>query len=119
MVMSNKERQARWRAKLKRMAASAPRLEDLLREHMRAFLLQQASTYTLTPEDSEVYLQAMEILLSRGDGPLIGALDAVTRELHEKEIIALFRVRKSEAAAATRPHPSTHFTQGHKKAPSE
>jgi hypothetical protein len=100
MAMSNKERQAKWRAKLKSMAASAPRLEDLLREHMRAFLLEQASTYMLTPEEEEIYLQAMEALLARGDGPLIAALDAVTRELHEKEINALFHARRSEAPVA-------------------
>ena len=30
MVMSNKERQARWRAKLKRMAARAPTVDEML-----------------------------------------------------------------------------------------
>ena len=57
MVMSNKERQARWRAKLKRMAASAPRLEDLLREHMRAFLLQQADRLTQLRGQDQVLLR--------------------------------------------------------------
>ena len=55
--------------------------------------------------------------LGRDDLAVPMALDAVTRELHEKEIIALFRARKSEAAAATRPHPSTHLVQGDKKSP--
>ncbi len=102
MAMTNRERQAKWRTKLKAMAEAAPRLEDLLRRHMRAFLLGQASSYNLTEEDREVFLEAIESLLSRGDAPLIEALNAMIKDLHEKEIISLFRAKRRETTAAAR-----------------
>jgi hypothetical protein len=96
MALSNSERQARWRAKLKAQAAMGnARLLDVFREHMRAILLRDADLSDgFSEEERQVWIEAAENLISRKDRELMEVLNSLVETWHRDECVEISNARR-------------------------
>jgi hypothetical protein len=104
MALSNSERQARWRAKLKAQAALGnARLLDVLREHMRTLLLQDVDlTQGFTEEDRRLWTEAAESVIAQKDSDLMEVLNGLIEAWHKDECVAISRRLAAQSAAGKR-----------------
>jgi len=103
MAMSNSERQARWRARLK-ARAERNGVEAVFREHMRSVLLREERFADCADEEElRVKLAAADSLLAQSDEKLVEVLNALIFAWHDEECLALSTVRR-EAPAPRRQH---------------
>ncbi len=101
MALSNRERQARWRAKLKAQAAGNSRLEDVFRDHMRKLLLAEDHfVECATEEELAICRKAAARLLKESDERLIEALNALVFAWLEDECVALSTAPRKATPAA-------------------
>jgi hypothetical protein len=101
MALSNSERQARWRAKLKAQAAGKARLPDVFRDHMREVLLneERLAACCANALELEIRLEAAKVLLARSDDMLTEVLNALIYAWDDDECTAISNARRRAAQA--------------------
>jgi uncharacterized phage protein gp47/JayE len=103
MALTNRERQARWRARLKEAASKNSRIEDMFREHMRAVLYDEALYADCATEaELEVRLQAADAIIAESDEKLIEVLNALILAWHEDETLARSAAGRERASQPAR-----------------
>ena len=102
MAMSNRERQAKWRARLKEAAAKKSRVQDAFREHMRSVLYDEARyAHCESEEELEIRLQAADAMIAESDDKITEVLNALILAWHEDE--CLTRSTRPTPGARARP----------------
>jgi len=101
MALSNKERQARWRARLKARAEAKLRIEDVLREHMRALLLTKSQGQFVRDEDAELREVAAHVLLKHDDADLMEVVNSFLIAWRDEEVETLRQELQREAVKST------------------
>lgn len=95
MAMTNSERQARWRARLKDQAAKNARMQDVFRDYMRALLQSEDRLAACADEDeAEIRRKATEALLAQSDEQLTEVLNALIFAWHDDECLTLTHARR-------------------------
>jgi hypothetical protein len=102
MALSNSERQARWRAKLKAQAALGnARLLDVFREHMRTLLLRDANfSDEFSEEERRLWTDAAESLIAQKDSEIMEVLNALIDAWHKDECVSMSRKVAARNAGA-------------------
>lgn len=103
MALSNSERQARWRARLKEKAERNARVEDAFRQHMRTFLLDAKRFVDCASEaELEIRLAAVDAMLAASDEKLAQLLNALIDAWYDDECVARSRAQRAGAKAPRR-----------------
>jgi len=103
MALSNSERQARWRARLKEKAERGWRIEEAFRQHMRKVLLDEKRFLDCASESElEIRLAALDAMLAASDEKLAQVLNALIDAWYDDECIALSRARRAGQQASRR-----------------
>ncbi|MFY9628461.1 MAG: hypothetical protein WAK03_09980 [Methylocystis sp.] len=104
MAMTNSERQAKWRARLKAKAAvGGASIEQLFRERIQTVLLREADlANSLDDDEREVWLEAASALLAKKDDELRAVLNDLIHVWHRDECVDIANVRRKEAMQAAR-----------------
>jgi len=96
MALSNSERQARWRARLKEKAERNARVEDAFRAHMHNVLLDEKRFVDCANEaELEIRLAAVDAMLASSDEKLTQLLNALIDAWYDDECVARSRSRRA------------------------